>query len=71
MFCSNMLYCICAAISFGIGGGLGGCFQQGMSIFSAIAPPGPVLLLMLAWISCVVAYGMGSYVAAESPPGLA
>lgn len=66
-----MLYCICAAISFGIGGGLGGCFQQGMSRGSARAPPVAALFLMLAWMSCVVAYGMGSYVAAESPPGLA
>lgn len=71
MFCSIILYCICAAISFGIGGGLGGCFQGGMSKGSAIAPPEDALFLMLAWMSWVVAYGMGSYVADESPPGLA
>ena len=70
MFCSMMLYCICAAISLGIGGKLGGCFQLGMSRGSAMAPPLAALFLMLAWMSCVVAYGMGSYVAAESPPGL-
>lgn len=56
MFCSVMLYCICAAISFGIGGKLGGCcFQQGLSRGSAIAPAAAALFLMLAWMSCVVA----------------
>lgn len=48
MFCSIMLYCICAAISLGIGGKLGGCFQLGMSRGSATAPPLAALFLMLA-----------------------
>lgn len=63
-----MLYCICAAISLGIGGGLGG-FQQGISSGSPMDPPMAALFLMLDWMSCVVAYGIGSYVA--DPVGLA